>query len=154
MGDRLHARSGSQLSFAVVSYEPAPRERQPRQLCPNCHQPVDPNARYCAHCGAAIGPEHSNIWPIVLASVVALLVGAAIAFAIGGTGGSTKTVTQTGKGKVVTKQGTNTVTIETRTHSTTQTTTQTTTATAPTQTKTQTVTNTVTVTTPTTSTTG
>ncbi len=73
-----------------MSDDPARGERQPRQLCPKCHQPVAPNARYCANCGSAIGPDHSNIWPIVLASVVALLVGAAIAFAIGGTGGSTK----------------------------------------------------------------
>ena len=151
-GDCRHGPSDSQLSFAVVSYDPAPRERQPRQLCPKCNHPLAPNARYCPNCGSAIGPDHSNIWPIVLASVIALLVGAAIAFAIGGTGGSTKTVTHNGRGKVVTKQGTNTVTIETRT----RTATQTTTATAPTQTQTQTqtVTNTVTVTTPTTSTTG
>src|SRR6476619_4764094 len=108
-----------------MSDDPARGRRQPRQRCPKCHQPVAPNARYCANCGTAIGPDHSNIWPIVLASVVALLVGAAIAFAIGGTGGSTNTVTQTGKGKVVTKQGTNTVTIETRTQTTTQTTTAT-----------------------------
>jgi zinc-ribbon domain len=133
-----------------VSYDPGPRERPPQQLCPKCRQPVAPGARFCANCGTAIGPNHSNIWPIVLAAVVALLVGAAIAFAIGGTGGSTKTVTQKGNGRVVTKQGTNTVTVETRTETHTQTQTQTTTA--PTQT--QTVTNTVTVTTPTTATTG
>ena len=82
-----------------MSDDPARGERQPRQLCPKCHQPVAPNARYCANCGTAIGPNHSNIWPIVLASVVALLVGAAIAFAIGGTGGSTQTVTQAARAR-------------------------------------------------------
>jgi zinc-ribbon domain len=130
-------------SSLAMSYDPVARERGPRQLCPKCHQPVVPGARFCANCGTAIGPGHSNIWPIVLAAVVALLVGAAIAFAIGGTGSSTKTVTQTAKGRVTTKQGASTVTVQTHTETQTQTTT------APRQT----VTNTITVTTPTTPTT-
>jgi hypothetical protein len=70
-----------------MSYDPARPERGPRQLCPHCHAPVAPGARFCANCGTAIGPGHSNVWPVVIASIVALLVGAGGGVGGGGGGG-------------------------------------------------------------------
>jgi uncharacterized paraquat-inducible protein A len=64
------------------------------RTCPKCGASVPPSADFCPTCGANVRPQRSRAWPLVIASLVALAVGAGIALLVAdNNSGSASTVT-------------------------------------------------------------
>jgi predicted nucleic acid-binding Zn ribbon protein len=93
---------------------------EPQRHCPKCQAPVADNAQFCPNCGNDLTRQRSSFWPAFLIAVVALLVGAGIAYAVAsGNDNSTKTVTKRTTVTAPSQTTSNSVTVQTPTRTVT-----------------------------------